>query len=133
MTEVLGLLPFVPGGADFAKSRELLRALGFEEEWDGGDYVGFRRGGAKFILQNFNKQDVAENFMVKLEVADLDAWRSEVEPFDLPARFPGFRINPPTDVPWGREVCFIDLGGVCWHVGEASSKSPCGKMASAGR
>jgi hypothetical protein len=33
------------------------------------------------------------------------------------ARFSGFRLKPPTDFPWGREVHFIDLAGVCWHVG----------------
>jgi len=33
MAAPITLVPFVPGGADFAKSRELFRALGFEEEW----------------------------------------------------------------------------------------------------
>jgi hypothetical protein len=23
------------------------------------------------------------------------------------------------EFPWGREVHFIDLAGVCWHVGQA--------------
>jgi hypothetical protein len=32
--------------------------------------------------------------------------------------FPQFRIKPPADFPWGREVNFIDLAGVCWHVGQ---------------
>jgi hypothetical protein len=30
------------------------------------------------------------------------------------------RITPPTDFAWGREVNFIDLAGVCWHVGQQS-------------
>jgi hypothetical protein len=42
---------------------------------------------------------------------------AEVEPKQLAGRFVGFRINPPTVVAWGREVWFIDLLGVCWHVG----------------
>jgi hypothetical protein len=57
MPDPIRLVPFVPGGSDFAKSRE------------------------------------------------------------LPTRFSGFRLKPPTDFPWGREVHFIDLAGVCWHVG----------------
>jgi hypothetical protein len=55
--------------------------------------------------------------MMRLEVPDLDAWWVDIESKRLPESFSGFRINPPTDVPWGREVNFIDLAGVCWHVG----------------
>jgi hypothetical protein len=110
------LLPFIPGGADFQKTRALFRELGFAETWDAGDYVGMEWGGAKFILQNFNDEHFAQNIMIKLEVADLDAWWAIVEPKRLAEKFPGFRINPPTTVPWGREVAFIDVAGVCWHV-----------------
>jgi hypothetical protein len=117
MHQPTALLPFIPGGADFAKSRELFRALGFVETFDAGDVVGMAWGGAKFILQNFNDKHFAENLMMKLEVPDLDAWWAEVEPKRLADKFPGFRIKPPATVPWGREVCFIDLAGVCWHVG----------------
>ena len=111
------LLPFIPGGADFSATRELFRTLGFAEQWDAGDYVGMAWGGAKFILQNFNEPAFAANLMMKLEVPDLDAWWAEIEAKQLPEKFVGFRIKPPTNVPWGREVVFIDLAGVCWHVG----------------
>jgi hypothetical protein len=114
--EPTAILPFIPGGANFGKSRELFRELGCVEQWDAGDYVGIAWGGAKFILQNFNDEHFAQNLMMKLEVPDLGAWWAEVEPKRLAERFPGFRINPPATVPWGREVCFIDLAGVCWHV-----------------
>jgi hypothetical protein len=114
--EPTAVLPFIPGGADFPKSRELFRELGCVEQWDAGDVVGIAWGGAKFILQNFNDEHFAQNLMMKLEVPDLDAWWAAVEPKQLPERFPGVRINPPAKVPWGREVCFIDLAGVCWHV-----------------
>jgi len=117
MVELIALLPFVPGGKDFARSRELFGELGFEELWASGGYVGFRCGGAKFILQDFNVPSFAENMMLKIEVADLDAWWASIEAKRLAERFPGFRIKPPTDFPWGREVNFIDLAGVCWHVG----------------
>lgn len=64
--EPVALLPFVPGGKDFERSRALFRELGFEE---------------------------------------------------LPKKFSGFQAKPPTEFPWGREVHFVDLAGVCWHVG----------------
>lgn len=117
MVEPTALLPFVPGGSDFEKSRELFRELGFEELWASGGYAGFRCGAARFILQDFNEPAFAGNFMIKLEVPDLDTWWQEVEAKQLARRFPGFRMSPPSEVPWGREANFIDLAGVCWHVG----------------
>jgi len=117
MIEPVALLPFIPGGADFAKSREVFRELGFKELWANGGYVGLQSGAARFILQDFNEPAFANNLMMRLEVPDLDLWRAETEKKNLPDRFPGFRINPPKDFPWGREVNFIDLAGVCWHVG----------------
>ena len=117
MSEPLGLLPFVPSGKDFDKSRALFRALRFEELWSAPGYVGFRCGSAKFILQTFDNPGFASNLMLKLEVPDLEAWWADVSAMKLEARFPGFRIKSPTEMPWGREVSFVDLAGVCWHVG----------------
>jgi len=115
--EPVGLAPFVPGGSDFAKSRALFRELGFEELWSNDGYVGFQQGRAKFILQDFDDASFAGNLMIKIEVLDLDAWWQTVAGKDLSDRFPGLRLRPPTEFPWGREVHFIDLAGVCWHVG----------------
>lgn len=117
MIEPTALLPFIPGGSDFAASRQLFRELGAVEEWDNSGYVGFRWGAAKFILQDYNEPSFAQNLMMKLVVPDLDSWWAQIEPKQLPEKFPGFRIKPPADFPWGREVNFIDLAGVCWHVG----------------
>jgi hypothetical protein len=117
MTEALGLLPFIPSGPDFARSRALFAELGFEETWSADDYVGFRCGLAKFILQRFDNREFASNLMVRVDVPDLDAWWSEIAAKQLEARFPGLRLKPPTEFPWGREAHFIDLAGVCWHVG----------------
>ncbi len=111
------LVPFVPGGSDFAKSRELFGELGFEETWSSDGYVGFQSGGAKFILQDLNEPSFASNLMIRIEVQDLEAWWATASAKGLPTRFSGFRLKPPTDFPRGREVHFIDLAGVCWHVG----------------
>ena len=66
------LLPFVPSGADYDASRRLFRDLGFEEVWEHDGYAGFRNGDAQFILQRFDDRPFAENFMVRLNVKDLD-------------------------------------------------------------
>jgi len=50
-------------------------------------------------------------------VPDVDRWWEVVSRKRLEQAYPGFRIKPPTDFPWGREIHFVDLAGVCWHVG----------------
>ncbi len=113
----LSLLPFVPSGEDYDASRRLFADLGFEEVWENNGYAGFRNGDAQFILQKFDVKEFAENFMVRLNVKDLDVWWQAVSHKQLEKSYPRFRINPPAEFPWGREVNFIDLAGVCWHVG----------------
>ena len=116
--EASGLLPFVPSGGDYEASRRLFAALGFEELWEGDGYAGFRNGGAQFILQKYDVKTFAENFMVRMNVPDLDTWWTAVSQLELERAYPGFLIKPPIEFPWGREVHFIDLAGVCWHVGK---------------
>jgi hypothetical protein len=119
VTTLTSLQPFVPGGADYAGSRALFAALDFVEEWEAGDVCGFRSGAASFILQDFHNDEVAHNLMLRICVADVDAWWTEMAGRGLEQRFPGFRLGTPTDFPWGREVHMIDLAGVCWHVASA--------------
>ena len=113
----LSLLPFVPSGKDYDASRRLFSDLGFEEAWENDGYAGFRNGHAQFILQKFDDETFARNLMIKITVEDLDAWWQAVSRKQLEKTYSGFRIKPPTDFPWGPEVHFIDLAGVCWHVG----------------
>lgn len=114
----LSLIPFIPGGKDYGLSRRLFSALGFEELWESGGYAGLRSGEAEFILQDFRDDAFASNLMMKLVVPDLDRWWEAVSRMQLDRNYPGFRIKPPEDFPWGREVHFLDPAGVCWHVGE---------------
>lgn len=110
------LSPFVPSGKDYESSRRLFAELGFEELWESGGYAGFRNGAAEFVLQQFDHSAFASNLMINVVVPDLDRWWQAVSRMALEERFPGFRMKPPTEFPWGREVHFIDLAGVCWHV-----------------
>jgi hypothetical protein len=114
----LALLPFVPSGKDYEASRRLFVDLGFEEVWENEGYAGFRNGNAQFILQKFHDETFASNFMIRINVPDLDVWWEAVSRKQLQEKYSGLRINPPASFPWGREVNFIDLAGVCWHVGE---------------
>jgi catechol 2,3-dioxygenase-like lactoylglutathione lyase family enzyme len=70
----LSLLPFVPSGKDYDASRRLFADLGFQEVWENDGLAGFRNGEAQFILQRFDDSGFAGNFMVRLNVPDLDSW-----------------------------------------------------------
>src|SRR5262245_54273520 len=102
------LLPFVPSGEDYDASRRLFVDLGFEELWENGGYAGFRNGNAQFILQKFDDEHFAGNFMIRLNVPDLDVWWQAISTKELNKTYPDFRINAPKEFPWGREVNFID-------------------------
>ena len=115
---VTSLAPFIPVGRDYAASRRLFTELGFEELWESGGYAGFRNSGSEFILQDFANEAFASNLMIKIVVPDLDRWWEVVSRKRLEQTYPGFRVNPPTDFPWGREIHFVDLAGVCWHVAQ---------------
>lgn len=113
---VNSLLPFVPSGPDYVSARRFFADLGFEECWENGGCAGFKNGSGEFILQSFDNRQFAENFMVAIRVPDLDRWWETVREKRLDEAYPGVRLNPPKEFPWGREVNFIDLAGVCWHV-----------------
>ena len=110
----LSLEPFVPSGSNFEGSKQFFQELGFKINWDAGDYIGFERDGCKFILQQYNNQDFAENFMVSVKISDATAFWNEVNEKQLPQKF-GIRIKEPAEMPYGKEVNIIDLAGVCWH------------------
>jgi catechol 2,3-dioxygenase-like lactoylglutathione lyase family enzyme len=118
---VSALVPFIPSGKDYESSRRFFSEVGFEEEWESDGYAGFRNGNARFILQRFDDEAFASNLMIRIDVDDLDGWFREVSERKLEKRYPGFRINPPKEFPWGREVHFIDPAGVCWHVGRGAA------------
>lgn len=108
------LEPFVPSGSDFEASKQLFQELGFKISWDAGDYTGFEKDGSKFILQQYNNKEFAENFMISVKIDNAEEfWKFVVEK-KLPERF-GIKISAPTHQPYGKEVNIIDIAGVCWH------------------
>ncbi len=118
-TKATALYPFVPSGTQFARSREFFEALGFEKAWQQQGLAGLRFGGAYFLLQDIDVPKWQENQMIVFEVDSLDVYWSELESKNLTSEFPGVKLRPPTDFPWGREIHIIDPGGVCWHVRQA--------------
>lgn len=121
--QAVSLFPFVPAGKDFSRSIAFLKELGFAEEWNNDGYAGLRSGGAYFILQDLDAPQWAEMQMITIEVPDLEQYWAALNAKNLPAAFPGTRVNPPKDFPWGREIHLTDPAGVCWHVRQAAAKA----------
>lgn len=79
----------------------------------------FEMGRSGFILQNYYKRELAENFMMQLMVDDLDAWWSHISVLDLPSRFGVPAPSPPAIQPWGLRIAYvIDPSGVLWHIAQ---------------
>ena len=110
----LSLEPFIPSGIDFHRSKQLFLELGFTVTWDAGDYAGFEKDGCRFILQNYDNKEFAENLMMNVRVSDAEAFWKLVTEKNLLEKF-GIRLTAPRQQPYGKEVNMIDLAGVCWH------------------
>lgn len=67
------LVVYVPA-QDYEVSKAFYKALGFTLTVGWGDTMDCRLGNAVFRLQNYYVKDWAENFMMKFDVDDVDAW-----------------------------------------------------------
>lgn len=108
------LEPFVPSGSNYEGSKMLFQELGFKITWEAAGYAGFEKDGCKFILQQYDNKEFAENFMISIKVDHVqEFWNLAVEK-KIPERF-GVKMLPPQVQPYGKEVNMIDMAGVCWH------------------
>ena len=114
---IVEIKAFVPA-RDFALSKRFYEDLGFEVAWSSEDLAYLRHGDASFLLQNFYNKVHAENFMMHLLVANVDAWWRHIEAQGLIARY-RVRAEPPAERPWGmRDFVIIDPTGVLWRIGQ---------------
>ncbi|MEO6330305.1 MAG: hypothetical protein ABIO55_15330 [Ginsengibacter sp.] len=86
-------------------------------KWDAGAYTGFEKDCSKFILQEYDRKDFAENFMLSICIRNAQEFWNDVNEKQLPCKF-GIRSGKPMAQPYGKEVNIIDLAGVCWHLVE---------------
>lgn len=110
----LSLSPFVPSGPKYEEAKQFFQELGFKMTWDAGDYAGFSAEGCNFILQKYDQQAFAENFMLSVRVSNVAEFREMVIAKQLPEWF-GIKIGKISQQPYGKEVNIIDIAGVCWH------------------
>jgi catechol 2,3-dioxygenase-like lactoylglutathione lyase family enzyme len=115
--ETVEIKAFVPA-KDFELSKRFYTDLGFTIPWSDGDLAYLHAGNSSFLLQNFYVKEQAENFMMHLLVADVEAWWRHVESQRIGERY-GVRIVPPADQPWRmRDFVVIDPTGVLWRIGQ---------------
>jgi hypothetical protein len=110
----LSLEPFVPSGSNFEGSKQFFQELGFQINWDVDGYVGFQRDECRFILQQFNNTEFAQNFMLSVKVENVEEFRNSLMDKKLPEKY-GVHIGKIIRQPYGLEVNVIDIAGVCWH------------------
>lgn len=108
---------FVPA-YDFDESKAFYQAVGFEMMWSSDTLAYFRHGHCSFLLQAFYVQEHAENFMMHLQVENVDDWHAHVRASGVEARF-GVKVGDPADQPWGmRDFTLFDPAGVLWRIGQ---------------
>lgn len=114
---VIELKAFVPA-KDFALSKRFYADLGFTQRSEGGGVAYFACGHCAFLLQDYYVQEFAENCVMHLLVADVQAWHRQVQDAGLAERY-GAKVTAVTAQPWGiTEFVVIDPAGVCWHIGQ---------------
>jgi uncharacterized glyoxalase superfamily protein PhnB len=120
--QALEIKAFVPA-RDFALSKQFYQDLGFEVAWSNDGLAYLHRGDCAFLLQDFYLKEHADNFMMHLIVADVDAWWRHVQSKGILAKY-NVRSEPPEDRPWGlRDFALVDPAGVCWRIGQNISES----------
>src|SRR5215207_233755 len=88
---------YVPA-KDFDLSKRFYSALGFKMSEGWGGTADFELDGQSFRLQDYYVRDWANNFMVKVGVADVEAWHRHVQAMAQSAEYPGMRVKPPEKV-----------------------------------
>ena len=120
-SKALSIRAFLPA-RDLSVSRRFYKDLGFEEIWGDDGACGMQLDGCEIILQQFYVKDHAENFMMSLNVEDVDAWWRHIESAGLREKYGLGMARPPEMQPWGFRVLYLtDPTGVLWHIAEYSN------------
>lgn len=124
ISDVVALRPFVPA-KDFEVSLQFYADLGFNVFRLGDGLASLHLGPFAFLLQKYDVEGFASNFMMHLLVANIDAWWEHISALDLPARYGVQEPAAPKVQPWGLVVAYVfDPSGVLWHVAAEQESSP---------
>lgn len=111
------LKAFVPA-KDFELSKQFYQDIGFTLASDTDGIAYFHHDNVSFLLQNFYRKELAENFMMHLLVENVDAWWEKIQEGKVGEKY-GVKVLPPEQRPWRmRDFVLIDPSGVLWRIAE---------------
>ncbi|HYG16219.1 MAG TPA: glyoxalase [Bacteroidia bacterium] len=112
--EVKTLRTFVPA-KNYTISQQFYQHLGFELIRLTDDLSLCKAGIFEFILQNYYHKGWADNFMMHMDINNVDAWWDYLQSVNLEKDFKGIKLMPPVNEGWARVCRLIDPSGVLWH------------------
>ena len=108
---------FVPS-KDFETSKQFYKDLGFTMASEGGGVAYFHFEHVSFLLQDFCAEGLAENFMMHILVADVEAWWNHVQAIGVISKY-GLTCTKIEAQPWRmKDFCLTDPSGVLWRIGQ---------------
>lgn len=107
--------PFVPA-KNFNESISFYKALGWVLNWQNGGVAEMELAGVRFFLQDFYFKQLAENYMLYINVEDAQAWHDHVTTVLANDDYPTVHIEPPKKETYGALVTYVwDPSGVLLH------------------
>jgi Glyoxalase/Bleomycin resistance protein/Dioxygenase superfamily len=97
---ILDMKAFVPA-RDPELSKAFYTDLGFTINFSNDEISELQIGSFRFLLQKFYVAEHAGNFMMALNVEDVDAWWENIQKKDFKEKYPGIMCKPPAMQPWG--------------------------------
>jgi catechol 2,3-dioxygenase-like lactoylglutathione lyase family enzyme len=111
------MMTFVPSGSDYELSLRFYQDLGFQADWKSDELAILRIESFRFFLQKFENREMQGNFMMNLEVENVDDWWKNLAGLKLQEKYPAVKLKPPELYPWGKkEIHLIDPAGILWHI-----------------
>lgn len=115
MVDVVAMRPFVPT-PNLELGLRFFGDLGFVTSRLDDGLALVTLGPFSFLLQKFEAEGFAANYMMQVVVNDLDAWWKRIEALDLAKAYGVRPPAPPAVQPWGLTVAYVvDPAGVLWH------------------
>ena len=110
---------FIPSVIYFQTAMAFYVEIGFIIDYRQESLAIMRKDTCRFFLQDNSNNWIDGNFMMVLNVEDLDAWWIHLSELDLASRYENVKLKAPKIYPWGnREIHLIDPCGVLWNIAE---------------
>lgn len=113
--DVVSMRPFVPA-SDFEKSSRFYAELGFAVSPISPAIALVSVGRFDFLLQAYDSEEFARQYMMQIMVNDLNAWWRRITELKLAETYGVPAPTAPAVQPWGLTVAFVvDPSDVLWH------------------